>query len=286
MVHIYCDGGLGNRLLSLFSALHFVKKANKPFIIHWPSNNWCGCNFTDLFSNNYNVSNFNIKFIDEHILDNCVLLIHESQIDHRTENKIILNGRLSQKDMVKIMSDSSNVFYFGNCLHRSIDPDTIIEVIDELKLSNQILSKISEYDVLNHQGIHIRKTDYGKSPYITIDQLESEIKNNSDIGYFLCSDEEDVETKFKKNANVLSFKKTSYAEKMNISDGWKSESIDDSGRRYPSNVNRDKISSIEAFCDMILLAETSTRLKTSGSSFLTCADLISKTKLAKSKGLT
>ena len=281
MIHIYCDGGLGNRLLTMFSALYFTKRANQPFIIHWPTNNWCGCNFTDLFSNNYNVSNFDIQFIDKHVLDKCVLLIHESQIKHRTENKKILNGRLSQDDIVKIMTDESNVFYYGNCLHRSIDSDTVKEVINEFKLSHLILSKISEYDVSDCNGIHIRKTDYGKPPCITDDQLEIVIKTNSDRKYFLCSDEKSVETRFEKYNNVLSFKKTNYAEKLHIDDSWKSKIVDSSGRLYPSNVNRNKESSVEAFCDMVLLSKTANRLKTTGSSFSVCANLISKTKLVR-----
>ena len=55
MIHIYCDGGLGNRLFLMISALCFTKEAGKDFIIHWPSNNWTGCYFTDLFDNKYDV---------------------------------------------------------------------------------------------------------------------------------------------------------------------------------------------------------------------------------------
>ena len=278
MIHIYCDGGLGNRLLTMFSAMHFAKKANKSFIIHWPSNNWCGCNFTDIFSNNYNVTNFNIKFIDVHVLNECILLIHESQISHRTENKRILNGQMSQDDIVKLMVDEPNVFYYGNQLHTSIDPDTVIEIINELTISNQVSDKISKYDVSACHGIHVRKTDYGKKPFISEDQLEVEIKNNPDSKYFICSDDKDTEMKFVKHDNVLSFEKTSYAEKL-VDGGWNSNIVDDVGRSFTFNVNRTKESSIDAFCDMILLSKTATRFDTSGSSFLVCSNLISKSEL-------
>jgi hypothetical protein len=281
MIHVYCDGGLGNRLLTVFSALYFAKKAKKPFIIHWPSNNWCGCNFTDIISNDYKISNFDIQFIDDHVLDKCLLLIHEPQINHRRENKIILNGSLSQDEIIKIMSDTPNVFYYGNQLHRSLNSDIVIEIINELTVSDQVLAKISKYNVSDRCGIHIRKTDYGKKPYIDENQLENEVIRNRDKKYFLCSDEKEVEVKFKKYDNVLSFEKTNYVEKLRTEDGWNGCIVDNVGRSFTFNVNRPKAASIDAFCDMILLSRTATRLHTSGSSFLACADLISKTELAK-----
>jgi hypothetical protein len=280
MIHIYCDGGLGNRLLTMFSALYFSKKANRPFIIHWPSNNWCGCNFTDIFANDYNISNFNIKFIDKYVIGKCVLLMHESQIKHG-ENKIILNSKLSQDNIVKLMVDEPNIFYYGNCLHHSIDSDMIIETINELTISDQILAKISTYNVSDCYGIHIRKTDYGRGLYIREDQLENEVRSNPNRKYFLCSDERSVEMKFKKHNNVLLFEKLNYVERLDANGGWHSSITDNVGRSFNFNVNRTKASSIDAFCDMILLSQTSKRIKTSGSSFLACADLMSKTNILK-----
>jgi len=282
MIHIYCDGGLGNRLLSMFSALFFAKRANKPFIIHWPSNNWCGCNLTDIFASNYNISNFDIKFIDKFILNKCVLLVHESQIKHK-ENKIILNGKLSQKDIVKLMTDESDVFYYSNCLHSSINSGEIIDSINELKISDNIFTDISKYDVSNCYGVHIRKTDYGRPLYIGENKLENEVKNNPDKQYFVCSDEKEIEMRFKKYRNVLLFEKQNYVEKLRVNAEWKSNITDNMGRVFSFNVNRPKAASIEAFCDMVLLSRTALRLKTSGSSFLACAELMSKTNLSKRK---
>jgi hypothetical protein len=209
-----------------------------------------------------------------------VLLIHEPQIRHG-ENKIVLNGSLSQESMVKLMAEEPNVFYYGNCLHRSINPDTVIETINELTVSDQILDKISKYDVSNRCGIHIRKTDYTRKPHIEEVQLENEVKNNLDKKYFLCSDEKSVEMKFKQYGNVLSFEKSKYVEKLYPDGGWNRSITDDVGRSFNFNVNRNKASSVDAFCDMILLSKAATRLKTSGSSFLSCADLLSKTNVSK-----
>jgi len=266
----------------MFSALYFAKKANRPFIIHWPSNNWCGCNFTDIFANNYSVSNFNIKFIDRYVLDKCVLLIHEAQIKHR-ENKMVLNGSLSQDNIIGLMTDEPHIFYCGNCLHHSIHPNMVMEIINELTLSDQIIAKISKYNVSDCCGIHIRKTDYGRKLYFDEKQLENEVRSNPDRKYFVCSDEKGVEMRFKGYNNVLSFEKSHYTEKLSAGGGWKSGIIDDVGRAFNFNVNRPKEASIDAFCDMILLSQTANRIKTSDSSFLACADLISKANIFKRK---
>jgi len=284
MIHIYCDGGLGNRLFLMVSALCFAKEAGKKFIVHWPSNNWTGCYFTDLFDNKYNVSNFNIKFVDTHILErgNCTLLIHESQISHK-ENKIVINSAMSKDEIVKMMKSEPNIFYYSNQLHRGLDNygDQVIEVINELQVSKQIRNRISGYDVSDCIGIHHRGTDINKTPYISKDEIEKEITNNPSQKYFICSDEKDVEDRFAKYDNALRFKKQNYVEKLDPNGGWNKGIVDDVGRSFVFNVDRDKVSSIEGFCDMVLLAKCKSRLKTSGSSFLKCANLLSKTEIIK-----
>ena len=50
-IHIFCDGGIGNRINSLISGLalanHFVLKST----VYWPINSWCGASFEDIFQN-------------------------------------------------------------------------------------------------------------------------------------------------------------------------------------------------------------------------------------------
>jgi len=284
MIHIYCDGGLGNRLFLMISALCFAKEAGKDFIIYWPSNNWTGCYFTDLFDNKYHVSNFDIKFVDSHVLErgNCTLLIHESQITHK-ENKIIINSTMSKDEIVGLFKSEPNIFYYSNQLHRGLDNyvDDVIGVINRLQVSEQIRERISNYDVSDCIGIHVRGTDINKKPFIDENEIEKEIVSNPINKYFICSDEKRIEDRFVKYENVLGFTKRNYVEKLDPNGGWNKGIIDDVGRSFVFNVNRNKSSSIEAFCDMILLAKCKTRLKTSGSSFLKCAEILAKTNLIK-----
>jgi len=276
MIHIYCDGGLGNRLLMMFSGLYFASQANKPFIIHWPANNWCGCNFNDIFDNEYNTTNFNLKLVDD-ILHNCTLLIHADQIGHKP-NKMINNINLSKQTMIDLFKSEPNILYFGDSLHKSLTPTDIIEVINQLKISKNILDKVSKFNIIDHYGIHVRGTDFPEAPLATVDQLENEVKNNTDKKYFICSDQKDIENIFKKYENIIMLEKTNYVERLDKTKGWNGRITDDLNRSFNFNVDRNKVSVIEAFCDMILLSKTKL-IKTSNSSFLKCAYILSKGKL-------
>lgn len=275
MIHIYCDGGLGNRLLSLFSGLYYVKQTERPFIIHWPSNNWCGCNFSDIFDNNYNTTNFNLKFINEQVLTTCTLLVHELQVPFKP-NKIILNGSLSKEQLIYLFITEENVLYSGNSLHNTLIPDDISDVIKTLIINKNIQNKISLYDVSDAFGLHIRGTDFPEPPDLTIDQIHQVVNDHPLNKYFLCSDQKDIELDFKqKHKNIMVFEKNYYVEKLDKNQGWIGRIVDGIDRVSSFNVNRGKESTIEAFCDMLLLSKTKL-IKTSSSSFLKCSHVLSK----------
>ncbi|MEI6872422.1 MAG: glycosyltransferase family 4 protein, partial [Verrucomicrobiota bacterium] len=50
-LHIYCDGGFGNRFNGLVSGLLLAEAAALKPIIVWPINNWCSARFSDIFEN-------------------------------------------------------------------------------------------------------------------------------------------------------------------------------------------------------------------------------------------
>ena len=62
-VIIFCDGGLGNRLNSLLGGLFIANQTQSSPVICWPENNWCGCNFKDLFNTDIEIINDNINEI-------------------------------------------------------------------------------------------------------------------------------------------------------------------------------------------------------------------------------
>lgn len=276
MIHIYCDGGLGNRLLMMFSGMCFAKAAGKDFIIHWPQNNWCGCYFHDLFDNDYHVTNLNLKFIDDHVVQRCVLLVHECQIKHK-ENPVVINCSISKEETVKILKTEPDVLYYGNSLHGSLTPGDVADVVSELRISGDIARRIAGCEIANSVGVHIRRTDFPWEPLIDMAGIEAELARTPDEKYFICSDQREIEESITSRfRNAWSFKKTSYVEKLDGGKGWKGQITDDLNRSYNFNVNRSRASAIEAFCDMVLLSKSKRRMMTSTSSFLKSADVMSQ----------
>jgi len=276
MIHIYCDGGLGNRLLAMFSALYFAKQSNKPFTIHWPSNNWCGCNFWDLFEPQYNVTNYNLQTVDD-IIHNHALLVHELQIRHKP-SRVVINTGMSKDSILQQLIHSENVLYYGNSMHSCLTKEDLIPVIQDLKITKSILENIKPY-IQNRDayfGVHIRGTDFPEQPLITTTQLHSEMNSNPQNTYFVCSDQKSIEDSFKlAHTNVVVLEKSNYVELLDKTKGWNGRIVDDLNRSFNFNVNRNKLSVVEAFCDMLVLSQTR-MLKTSNSSFLTCAYIMSK----------
>jgi len=276
MIHIYCDGGLGNRLLTMFSGLFFSKATNKPFVIHWPVNNWCGCNLGDIYDNKYEITSLSLKGVSQIIPANCIFLIHSfrgsiKRLSRKKSKAVVINVELSKSKMLELFNMSSDILYCGDNLHRSLEINDIRVIVNELAMSENVRKCISQYDLNGFHGIHIRGTDSPLKPYYTIPQLEDEVRNNIDKKYFVCSDQKDIEILFKKYSNVVIFDKSNYVKKIDLSKRWGIKVHN--GRQF--NIDRNRLSVIEAFCDMMLLSKTEI-IKTSESSFLRCAELFSK----------
>jgi hypothetical protein len=209
MIHIFCDGGLGNRLLSAASAIHFAREVGQEFTLHWPANNWCGCNLSDLISNPYSQSDMALKTLDDNVIGDCLLLIHEDQINHKNRN-IVFNRTLPKEAMLKHFGNE-NVFYYSNGIHASLTESDVASVFEEFELSESISASIDPYAVSECTGIHVRKTDYGRKPYMTVEELKKRVEESPDERFFFCSDDKSIEEMFSKNDNVIVFDKESYA---------------------------------------------------------------------------
>ena len=97
-INIMCDGGLGNRLGSLFGGLYYAKINNRIPKIYWPQNNWCGCKFDDLFD--VDIESTNISF-NESIESNknSIFVVHEfSQIKN-----IVPRERIATKPQISVI---------------------------------------------------------------------------------------------------------------------------------------------------------------------------------------
>jgi hypothetical protein len=86
----------------------------------------------------------------------------------------------------------------------------------------------------------------------------------------LCTDDNGIENLFKKNKSVVFRKKTSLPKKSESSGGWNERCVDEYGRYFDFNIDRDADSMRESIVDFYLLS-LSLMMPTSRSTFLSNA---------------
>lgn len=270
---IFCDGGLGNRLSTLISGLIIADTLKRTPIIYWPANTWCGVDFFDIFNTQHAVSNLNInETFHEHKDGYC--LIHENQTNLNLPKQLYPDRQ--NIDALKNCNDPQ-VLYYNNAIPDFINEEDCVKILKTLIIKNHIIEEVQEFctkhDInKNVFGIHLRKTDYGN----LIDEsfFEDKIKNSLDR-FFVCSDDQNTELRYKKYYNVITRQKQNYVDKLNILAGWNDSIIDMEGRQFRFNVNRTRAAVIDGFIDMLVLAKT-TIIVDSISSFLKLSKIYSK----------
>lgn len=272
---IFCDGGLGNRLGVLIGGILTAKKTGRHYEVCWPVNNWCGCDISDLFNVEFKLYNNNInEFFSQNI--NNTFVIHENQTNLRLKN--VLYHNVTSLENIKNITDDIIVYYHNQIPSYFSEEESVFE-LSNLKINSELTEFINSFSDENNLkecfGIHLRMTD---SPFkFDINKIHDHIKNSNN-NFFICSDEKLVEKYLTKLKNVIVFNKTNYVEKLNSESDWRSRTSDTDGRIFDFNVNRNRISVIEAFKDMLLLSKTKIIMETT-STFLKFAKLYNKINL-------
>lgn len=271
-ITIFCDGGLGNRFGTLIGGLITAQYFGIEPIICWPENTWCGCSFDDLFETNFKIINDDINklFNDNH---DKIFLIHENQTNQPL--KKIYQHTPQDLNIIKSMSD--DIVYYNNQISDFWLPQAVFNKLASLKIKTDILEVVkkftTEYGITKEtKGLHFRKTDVPRE-YINEDKTYQYIVENSEVKFFICSDDKNTEMKFNMLKNTIIYSKTQYVEKLKEG-GWNDLTKDNEGREFNFNVNRPKQSVIEAFIDLLLLSRTEIMVNNE-SSFLTFAKLYS-----------
>jgi len=254
---IFCDGGLGNRLNSLLGGFFVAEKTKSIPVICWPENNWCGCSFEDLFITDIEVVKNNINDIFENNINN-IFLIHENQ----TKFNLNKHYNHSLESLNEILNKNEDIVYYHSTLPPYVNINFILNKLENIKIKPEIINQVKTFikdntiDKKTH-GILFRKTDYASNPSISLNDSEiySHIKSDSNLKYYICSDDKDTEDKFNKLENVFVYPKTSYVKKFKEG-GWNDFIIDNEGRPNNFNVNRPRQSVIEAFIGLLVLSQT------------------------------
>lgn len=263
-IYILADGGLGNRLAGTAAGLITADRLGYQPVICWPTNNWCGCAFQDLFDPEmFEHNNLGIKELFHEWTDR-VFMIHENQTNARLKHAFS-HGISAEREALTLDQD---VVFFTAKVPAYLPIEQVPSALARLVTKSNLQAIIQDFCVqhnidLQVQGLHLRKTDCVK---LEEDRWYEHVRRHSGGRFFVCSDDKDTEQRFQEFSNVVVFPKTHYVEKLQQGP-WRQEKITDGdGRVFPNNVNRTRESVIQAWIDLQILSQT-TIVGTTKSSF-------------------
>lgn len=278
--HVCCDGSFGNRLSGLIGGLTLSRICNLPARVSWPSTNMCRALFEDIFSNtNIEYTSNNIRDYYPHA-DQYNLISNYSEylkFFHTTRTD---PEHLNVNSFLNIVESSDKpVFYYTPLLYDWIPKDEIYNTISQLFYVNFIQTQVdnfilNNFDNSEYYGIHIRMTDFTPIETFDVDSFYKLIQGSLNKKFFICSDERQVEDKFSQLSNAYSYPKREYTTKLDPSKDWQSPYTDNDGRYSVFNVERSKISVIDAIIDFLILSKSNIIKTGNHSTFLKMAMIV------------
>lgn len=267
----FCDGGLCNRLNVLIFALALKARYGHPWQIGWPQNNWCGAALDRLFEVDAPVSGDSLASYGSEP-DRFHYLVHENQAAFPTGHLTLQSQIGGFADLESLLAGERELFYYHNLLPAFADLADFQLGLRQMRINADVFRTATDFCTA-HQidgevlGLHIRKTDFGDA---VDDKGLFDLVSHSPKRFFVCSDSEEVNTRFAALPNCSVFPKTSFPQKLLVDGGWNAMTTDDQGRAFTFNITRPEDSIIEALVDLLILSRT-LHVKTSHSTFLNMA---------------
>jgi hypothetical protein len=285
-MHIYCDGGFGNRFNGLVAGLLLAHLAGLQPVVVWPRNNWCGAGFADLFAAKLTV-------LERELLsyradkDNFQFFMTEDHLNLGVANLSPLQASSLEHALAYLQSGTQNVFFHSPLIPGWLDLALIKQQVQQLPLQNEMVSRAEDFIASrrldDYYGIHIRKTDFGSNA--SDDKgLFDLLRNCPQKQFFVCSDDAGVEQQFATLPNVTTYPKRAYVEPL-VEGGWNTPTADHSGRVYACNVNRSALSVEDAVVDLLILSHSQV-VDTSNSTFRNTALLMQAARSSLAKETT
>jgi len=238
-------GGISNRLKCLVSLWRIAELTNRESLIYWPRNSVCGANFKDLFENNFQEISkeklYGLKKKEYRFHCPSDINIENSlkkYLISDTWRWAFLKGeeitRYLPKDKIKnypVYASATAHFqnYEGIDFNfQNINPkvkEEILKYLKKIKPIKKIRNKVAEFERKNNikdcVGVHMRRGDFlngkDKLGLISDDEgfiskIRELIKVNPEERFFLCTDSEETQQKFKKlfGDRIITFTKTNF----------------------------------------------------------------------------
>lgn len=256
-IHIYCDGGFGNRFNGLVAGLLLARLAGLQPVVVWPRNNWCGAGFAELFAASLTV-------LDRELLtyaaekERFQFCMTEDHLNLGVANLSPLQATGLEQALAYLQAGTQDVFFHTPLIPAWLDLALVKEQVRQLPLQGAILSRATAFRASrrlgDYYGVHIRKTDFGSNASDDRGLFEL-LRNCPQKQFFVCSDDAGVEQQFATLPNVTTYPKRAYVEPL-VEGGWNTPTQDHSGRVYACNVNRSALSVEDAVIDLLILSHS------------------------------
>ena len=254
MIYIHCDGNFAQRYYALLSGLYLAKQLQYKAVIRWPLNYKCEASVKDIFEN----------YIPEFSICDATLL-YVSDAENSSINPMHYN--VIDEIAAVLTQANSSIYYSVTALPQWASNIQVYDIIhNELRFAPNLVNAANNiiHSVVpneSYYGLHVRKTDNEK--LINEDFYYNLISHNKQKRFFVCSDDQETESKFLQIATVFTYKKIAYPTKLNPYTDWSKD-----------NVYRYKNSILESIVDLIVLSKSMIINTNAQSNFLKLAVLL------------
>jgi hypothetical protein len=273
-LHIYCDGGFGNRFNGLVAGLLVARATGLEPVVVWPRNNWCGAGYRELIENAATVLECELaEYAPEK--DRWHFFMSEDHLKMGVPNLSPLSTATPDAMRQWVGASGKDVFFHTPLIPAFLGGAEVLAEVAAMRLRRSLVARaetfIASHGLGDFLGLQIRKTDFGANG-ADDHKLFELVSQCLDKRFFVCSDDAAVEARFATLPNVVTHAKRAYVEKA-VDGSWTTATADHSGRVYACNVNRGATSVEDAIVDLLILSRSQI-VRTSHSTFLNTALLI------------
>ena len=275
-IHIFCDGGIGNRVNTLIAGLALSDRFSLASTIYWPMNTWCGASFNDIFNNDLNIENDRLDALSGKFGHAKMMLNDEIGAQ-------VLNVPFDSAYNYQSLEDferrglpaSADLFFYPAVIPQWIPEELIHASLRRMQFSSRITQSVVEF--INQtmkrpfHGLHLRRTDLRVG--LTDTEVLTLVQRYPQDVFFVCSDDPYAEALASAHPHVHARVKAHHVEKKEMQSDWISLSKDQEGRVYYGNIMRSREAVIEGTIDLLILAQSQI-VGFSGSTFQRMAKLI------------
>lgn len=275
-IHIFCDGGIGNRINALISGLALASRFTMQCTVYWPVNSWCGAAFADIFENTFDVRTDALNDLSGKFGQAKMMLHDEIGAQFLQVPFASAYDYQSLEDFERRGLPASGDLFFYPAVIPAWIPDTLIHAsLRRMRFSAEIEHHVTEFIGLNlhkpFHGLHLRRTDLRVG--LTDAEVLALVQRHPQEIFFVCSDDPQAEALACAHPNVHARTKAHYVEKKETQSDWISPSKDQEGRLSYGNIQRSREAMIEGTIDLLILAHSQI-VGFSGSTFQRMAKLI------------